>query len=254
MRVRPVRLASLQGDGCVVQVDQIDAAADHRAALARLRVCSTLIYRDGMVGRFRVCFHQFDHAGHGEGWIHQAPLTVRIVDLATGRTTMTMQTAADVLGIEFDDSGRYFALLRQASVVELWQRDLSRRELRPPHSLADSTSTPWHAALLDGDGHYIIAANNSVRIYKIGQQAPVDSYEFGHPASGDQQSQYLFISMSRDGRTVVYADQLGMGGALTLDSAPWERDLCRIIGYRDFTADEQASLPASTPAQQVCPR
>lgn len=179
---------------------------------------------------------------------------VRIVDLTTSRTTTTVETtAADILGIQFDSSGRYFALLRQASVVELWQRDPLRRELGPLHSLTDITSTPWYASFLDGNGHYVIAANNSIRIYQIGMQAPVDSYEFGHPNGSRQDNPYSFINLSRDGRTVLYAGENGIGGPLSLDPAAWERDLCRIIGYRSFTPDERASLPVDIPAQQVCP-
>ncbi|HKR49631.1 MAG TPA: trypsin-like peptidase domain-containing protein [Pseudonocardiaceae bacterium] len=175
---------------------------------------------------------------------------VRVVDLTTGRTATTVDTTAtDLIGIQFDSSGRYLALLRQASIVELWQRDPPRRELGPLHSL----SQPWYASFLDGNGRYIIAANNSIRIYQIGQQAPVDSYEFGPPDGSRQQSPYSFINVSRDGRTVIYAAENGIGGTLTLDPAAWERDLCRIIGHRQFTPDERASLPVRTLAQQVCP-
>jgi hypothetical protein len=178
---------------------------------------------------------------------------VRIVDVATGHTTTTLKTATDRISIQFDASGRYFALLRQAGVVELWQRDPLRRELGPLHSLYGITNQPFVAGFLDGNGRYLIAANDAIRIYQIGQQAPVDSYEFGHPDGSNQQSPYSFIDASKDGRTVLYADESGQGGPLALDPAAWERDLCRIIGNRDFTPDERASLPAPIPTQQVCP-
>jgi hypothetical protein len=119
--------------------------------------------------------------------------------------------------------------------------------------LTDISSTPWDAGFLDGNGRYVIAANNSIRIYQIGQQAPVDSYEFGHPNGSKQGSPFSFIDVSRDARTVIYTDENGIGGPLALDPAAWKRDLCRIIGYREFTPDEQTSLPARIPTQQVCP-
>jgi hypothetical protein len=113
-------------------------------------------------------------------------------------------------------------------------------ELGPLHGLTGITSTPWYAGFLDGKGHYVIAANDSIRVYQIGKQAPVDSYEFGHPDGTRQQSPYSFIDVSRGTRTVLYEGENGIGGPLTLDPATWERDLCRIIGYRNFTPDERA--------------
>ncbi|MFC0432257.1 trypsin-like peptidase domain-containing protein [Kutzneria buriramensis] len=183
---------------------------------------------------------------------------VRIVDLATGRTVTTVRTVADAGSLSFDPSGRYFALLRQSSILELWQRDPPLRELGPLHSVSDASRSPAVGGFLDGNGHYLVAANDAIRIYQIGQQAPMDSYEFGHPDGSQQQNPYVFRDFSPDGTTVVYAEGDGIGGAgiggpLTLDPAVWERDLCRIIGYRTFTADEQASLPATIPTQKVCP-
>ncbi|MEV6726581.1 hypothetical protein AB0M94_37305 [Streptomyces xanthochromogenes] len=32
-------------------------------------------------------------------------------------------TTEDVLAIQFDRSGRHFALMRRGSIIELWQRD-----------------------------------------------------------------------------------------------------------------------------------
>ncbi|SDY85250.1 hypothetical protein SAMN05421504_107183 [Amycolatopsis xylanica] len=177
---------------------------------------------------------------------------VRIVDLITGRTTTTVETTPDLISIQFDAGGRYFALLRQASVVELWRRDPSRRELGPFHSLTGINSTPWVARFLGGDGRFVIAANNSIRIHQIGSQAPVDSYEFGHPNGSGQGSPYYFIDLSSDGKTVLYADDKGIGGTLSLDPASWMPKLCGAIGYRDFTPDERAALPASAPPGHLC--
>ncbi|GAB2795088.1 nSTAND1 domain-containing NTPase [Amycolatopsis magusensis] len=178
---------------------------------------------------------------------------VRAVDLSTGHTTATMNVTDDALALQFDRSGRYFALMRQGSVVELWQRDPPARMLGSLPSLSDITGRRWWAGFLDGDGHYMIAANNSIRVYRIGEKAPAESYEFGRPDGARQQSPYTFVNVSKDGRTVLYAGEDGMGGALALDPAAWARDLCRILGHRDLTPEEEVSLPAPVPARQVCP-
>ncbi|MFD8493165.1 hypothetical protein [Amycolatopsis sp. NPDC059657] len=177
---------------------------------------------------------------------------VRIVDLTTGRTETTIETTPDIIGIQFDSSGRYLGLLRQASVVELWRRDPPRRELGPFHSLTGITSAPWVARFVDGEGQYVIAANNSIRIYRIGEPAPVDTYEFGHPNGSKRENPYNFIDLSSNGKTLLYTDEKGIGGTLSLDPARWVRELCGVIGYRDFTPDERAALPAFVPARQIC--
>ncbi|WP_370947512.1 hypothetical protein AB5J62_08105 [Amycolatopsis sp. cg5] len=177
---------------------------------------------------------------------------VRIVDVTTGRTTTTVQTVPDVLAVNFDSSGRYFALLRKGAVVELWRRDPPRRELGPLRSLTGITSSPWYAAFVDGEGHYLIAANNSIHVYQVGVQAPVDTYEFGHPNGSTQDNPYSFINAAKDGKTVLYADEKGIGGPLKLDPAKWVRELCGVIGHRDFTPDERAALPAPVSLRPVC--
>lgn len=177
--------------------------------------------------------------------------TIRIVDLTTGRVTGTV-TAADHLGVQFDRDGRAFALLRQGSVVELWRRDPPRRDIGPLYSLTDIGGTPWYAGFMP-DGRYLIAANNAVRIYEIGTPTPVDSYEFGRPDGSRQTTPYSFISASRDGSTVLYADEDGVGGPLALDPAVWQRGLCEAIGHRGFTDAERATLPVPAPTRPVCP-
>nr|WP_262986004.1 serine protease [Streptomyces sp. CBMA123] len=176
---------------------------------------------------------------------------VRIVDITTGTVTDTVRTSEDVLSIQFDPSGRYFALMRRGSIVELWRRDPLRRELGPLQSVAEDLVTPFVASFLDGDGHFLLAANNAVRTYQVGERVPQDSYEFGKPP-GRTDSSYQFMDVSRDGRTVIYARSSGAGGPLTLDPQVWRSELCQIIGYRTFTADERAGLPAGLPAQPPC--
>ncbi|MFD7169012.1 WD40 repeat domain-containing protein [Streptomyces violascens] len=189
---------------------------------------------------------------------------IRVVDLTTGRITTSFKTTTDAIAIQFDDSGRYFALLRSGSVVELWRRSPLGKELGPLRSLTnhirsplasvspDTTSGRFVAEFLDSDGHFLIAANNTIQIYQVGKHAYVDSYDFGHPAGSSTDKPYTFLSTSSDGKAVLYSDPAGVSRVLRLDPAQWERDLCRITGYRTFTADERSSLPLPIPSQPVC--
>ena len=185
--------------------------------------------------------------------VYHGDPTVRIVDLSTRHTVATVRTAADATGIDFDPSGHYFALLRQSGIIELWERDPLRKDVGPLHSVGDADQTLWRGAFLDDSGHFMIAANDAVRIYQIGQQTPPDSYEFGHPDGSQAQNPYSFMDITKNGSTVLYTDANGSTTPLALDPAGWQRDLCRTIGNRAFTSEEQASLPAPVRSQPICP-
>jgi hypothetical protein len=178
---------------------------------------------------------------------------IRVVDLHTGRTTTTLKTVSDALVILFDPSGRYFVLLRQSTVLELWRRDPLRREIGPLRSLSGIAGTPIVARFVNSDGRFVVAANNAIRVYQIGQKAPVESYDFGLPDGSHELHPYAFLDIANGGRTVLYGiDNQTANRPLTLDPSTWERQLCAVIGYRNFTADERDSLPANIPSQQVC--
>ncbi|WP_329096591.1 WD40 repeat domain-containing protein [Streptomyces sp. NBC_01439] len=185
--------------------------------------------------------------------------SVRIVDITTGTVTETVRTTEDVLAVQFDPSGRYFGLMRRGSIVELWRRHPLRKQIGPLRSTAEDSATPTVTQFLDGDGHFLIAANNAVRTYGIEERAVLESYEFGLPPSETSSSSslfpprpYAFMDMSKDARAVIYADPAGPGGVLPLDPRAWQRDLCKAIGNRTFTAEERRSLPVRVPAQPVC--
>ncbi|WP_405789742.1 trypsin-like peptidase domain-containing protein [Streptomyces sp. NBC_01367] len=185
--------------------------------------------------------------------------SVRIVDITTGTVTETVRTTEDVLAVQFDPSGRYLGLMRRGSIVELWRRHPLRKEIGPLRSTAEDSATPTVTQFLDGDGHFLIAANNAVRTYGIEERAVLESYEFGQPPSETSSSSslfsprpYAFMDMSKDARTVIYADPAGPGGVLPLDPRAWQRDLCKAIGNRTFTAEERRSLPVRVPEQPVC--
>ncbi|ACU37036.1 S1 family peptidase [Actinosynnema mirum] len=180
--------------------------------------------------------------------------TAHVIELATGRTTGTVEVPPYTYGLQFDPSGRYFAVLRTGTAVELWRRDPHRRELGIGSSLSSGNAAGWRAGFLDDEGRYLVAANNAVRVYRIGDKAPVDSYEFAFPDSGN----HHFVDVSADGGTVLYQEvgafggPGGPGGALALDPVAWQRDLCRVIGDRAFTEDERDALPPGVDSLRVC--
>ncbi|UGQ11775.1 protein kinase [Yinghuangia sp. ASG 101] len=185
--------------------------------------------------------------------IHGDP-AIRIVDLATGRTAMSVDTGVtDAISVQFDPSGRYFALLRQGAVLELWRRDPLRKELGPLPGIAPTATSTWIAQFIDDEGHYMVGANDAVRIYEVGRQTYTDSYDFGMPDNSTDQDPFSFVSASKDGGVLSYSAPNGMGATLVLDPDAWHDDLCGIIGNRSFTADERDSLPVRIPTQPICP-
>ncbi|MEV7831658.1 serine protease [Streptomyces subrutilus] len=177
---------------------------------------------------------------------------VRIVDITTGAVVESVRTTEDVLAVQFDPSLRFFGLMRRGGIVELWRRDPLRKELGPLRSTAEDLSTPTVTRFLDGDGRFLIAANNAVRTYRVGERAPLVSYEFGEPPSDSYKRTFSFLDASKDGKTVIYADPSGPGGPLPLDPRAWQRDLCKVLGNRKFTDDERSSLPVRVPTRPVC--
>jgi hypothetical protein len=183
---------------------------------------------------------------------------VHIVDIRTGGTTSTLKTTNDATAIDFDGTGRYFGLMRHGGLVELWRRDPLRRELGPLRSASDASGKPYAAGFLDDNGHYLLAANDAVRIYQVGSRAYLDSYDFGQPPGNlfslfpEGAPYYSFFDVAAKGKVVLYTDVTGLGGPLVLDPALWQRKLCAIIGNRTFTAEERDSLPVRVPAGPVC--
>ncbi|WP_159050524.1 nSTAND1 domain-containing NTPase [Streptomyces cellostaticus] len=181
--------------------------------------------------------------------------TVHVVDLTTGRTTATVKVSTDTTGVQFDPSGRYVGILRSGTILELWRRDPWHRELGPLRSIAEDDRKPFVTSFLDGKGHFVLAANSSVRVYEIGTRAPVESYDFGRVPSSSVLGAggYVFRDLTPDGKTVIFQNSDNRGGSLRLDPARWQRGLCEAIGDQGFTADERAGLPVRIPSQPVCP-
>ncbi|GHJ39785.1 serine protease [Streptomyces sp. TS71-3] len=176
---------------------------------------------------------------------------VHVLDLTSGHTTAGMRLGSDTHGVQFDPGGHHLVVLRSGGTLELWRRDPLRREL-PALTSVEDDSDSYVAHFVDDQGRFLLAAQNAVRIYRVGQGAYEDSYEFGTSSGTPNGPGYTFLSASGNGKSVIYAGAGGAGGPLPLDPALWQRALCRAIGFREFTAEERRGLPVHVPAQPVC--
>ncbi|MFJ7948887.1 trypsin-like peptidase domain-containing protein [Streptomyces sp. NPDC096354] len=178
---------------------------------------------------------------------------IHVVDITTGRTTETVKTGDDILATQFDPTGTYFAILRRGSVLELWRRgDPPRKEIGPLRSIAESASTPFAAGFLEGGSRYLVAANNAVRVYRIGEPGYETFYSFTGPRDSALDGQHSFMGASADGTTVLHIGPDGIGGALHLAPDRWYRELCAIIGDRELTPGEVDLLPADPRTRKPC--
>ncbi|MFI8185892.1 trypsin-like peptidase domain-containing protein [Actinacidiphila glaucinigra] len=179
---------------------------------------------------------------------------IQIVDITTGRTTETIKTGDDILATQFDTTGTYFAILRRGSVLELWRRgDPPHKEIGPLRSIAESASTPFAAGFLEGRGRYLVAANNAVRVYRIGEPGYETFYSFTGPHDSALDGQHSFMGASADGSTVLHIGPDGSGGPLHLSPDRWYRELCAIIGARELTPSEVDLFPADPRTRKPCP-
>ncbi|MFC7978914.1 trypsin-like peptidase domain-containing protein [Streptomyces cinereoruber] len=178
---------------------------------------------------------------------------IHIVDTTTGRVIETVKTGDDILAAQFDADGKYFAILRRGQVFELWRRGAPpRKEIGPLRSLTESSSVPYMARFVEGGDRYLIAANNAVRVYRIGEPGYETSYTFTGPRGSALDGQHAFMDASRDGSTVIHIGPKGSGGPLHLDPGRWRRELCDIIGDRELSPDEVAVLPVEPKTRTPC--
>ncbi|MFD7584017.1 trypsin-like peptidase domain-containing protein [Kitasatospora sp. NPDC059811] len=185
--------------------------------------------------------------------VHDDPV-IRVVDIGTGHTVTSLNPGiTDLIAARFDESGRYLAVLRRNSVIELWRLDPLQREIGP----LPTTSTPGQNAAItrfvDTQGHFMIAANNSIRIYQVGGQPSVDSYDFRNVTDNSLQEPLTFLDATNDGKTFLIRTENDYVHRIVLDPDAWQRSLCRIINYRSFTTDERRTLPVRVPDGPLCP-
>ncbi|MDQ3790954.1 MAG: hypothetical protein M3422_27435 [Actinomycetota bacterium] len=174
---------------------------------------------------------------------------ISVVDLASGRVIETIDTP-DTIGVQFDPSGRYMALLRSGSILELWRLDPLTREIGPLPSIVDSSKVPFVAKFAGDDGRFLLGTRNTLSVYGIEEGGLVDSYQFGDPATDEGNGAFMGVTKSLN--QVIRIDPSGSGGPMSLDPEEWRKHLCKIIGGRDFTDEELAALPGDLERGQIC--
>jgi hypothetical protein len=60
------------------------------------------------------------------------------------------------------------------------------------------------------------------------------------------------MDVTRSLNQVIRIDPSGSGGPMSLDPAEWKKHLCEIIGGRDFTDEEIATLPGDIERGKIC--
>jgi hypothetical protein len=172
-----------------------------------------------------------------------------VVDLASGRVVETIDTP-DTVAVQFDPSGSYMALLRSGSILELWRLDPLKREIGPLPSIVESSRVPFVAGFSEDNGRYLLGTRNTLSVYGIEEGGLVDSYQFGDPTTNEGNG--AFMDMNKSLSQVIRIDSSGSGGPMSLDPEEWKKHLCKIIGGRDFTDEELATLPGDLERGQIC--
>ncbi|MGW2918426.1 nSTAND1 domain-containing NTPase [Streptomyces angustmyceticus] len=177
---------------------------------------------------------------------------VHIVNMVTGREIKVFDTGSDAASVKFDSTGKYLAILRRGGNVELWQSSPLRRKLGP--FLAREGEEQEFVAQFLPDGKFLMASRTSLHVYDVAEGRSKDAYTFGVPG-GHYSTGYSYIDTSVDGKTVLFrSDDVNEAGNRTirLDAGMWHRQLCRMIGYREFTDEERQSLGAPVPEEAIC--
>lgn len=177
---------------------------------------------------------------------------LRVVDITTGKVTDRVRTEDDTLSVQFSADGAYFAVLRRDTGLEVRRRGVpSHRVLGPLSTLGEVGANVRYRAVFLDDGRYLVASDNAVRTYRLGERGYEDSYVLGAPVTVSDR--YYFLDVSGDGKTVVHGAFEEPGTVLVLDPEVWSRELCRVIGHRAFTAEEREGLPAESKSRRPCP-
>ncbi|MFJ9179302.1 trypsin-like peptidase domain-containing protein [Streptomyces sp. NPDC102360] len=172
----------------------------------------------------------------------------RVVELATGRTRARLDTGTDTNRLAFGADGRYFALLRRGSAVELWQRD-PLRKVRGGLGLGEGVEE--YALAFPDSTSFVLASRSTVRTYRFGD--PAQEKDVVNLGLTSKSVPYRFPSLSGDGRTALVDDDNGRASPVRLDPVVWRTTLCAVIGHREPTGDQRAGLPAALPDEPLCP-
>lgn len=174
---------------------------------------------------------------------------VTVVDLTSGRVTDTIRTP-DTIGVQFDPSGRYMALLRSGSILELWRLHPLSKVIGPLPSITESEEVPYVAGFTGENGRYYLGTRNTLNVYGINEGGLVDSYEFADPAVDEGNG--AFMDVTKNLSWAIRIDSSGEGSPLSLDPTAWREQLCKILAGRDFTDQELSQLPGNLRRGQIC--
>ncbi|MEU7154964.1 nSTAND1 domain-containing NTPase [Streptomyces chrestomyceticus] len=180
---------------------------------------------------------------------------ISVVDLRKGGVVARYATGADTIAVRFDPSGRHLGVMRVGSVIELWNRSPLRKELGP---LPVDTRDGGHIGFLDGEGRFLHSYGNKVQIYRVGSRTYEASWDLGveeeSVSAYDNGSAYRrYLDASGDGKTLMFItpgkDDLQV---VSLRPEMWRQKLCDVVANREFTREEQDSLPTSLPTAPLC--
>jgi hypothetical protein len=177
---------------------------------------------------------------------------IHILDLRTGRDVARLNTGADTIAVDFDLRSPYFGLLRKGGIIELWRRTPLRKELDLPPLTSTDYPQPYVFRFLDAPGRFLLAANNTVRVYQVDAHKVQQSYSLGTPVTLTGAVTYQFFDASGDAGVIAYGTRKDAVQTLSLRPADWRAELCHLIGRREFTAGERAVLPVPVPPGDNC--
>ncbi|WP_335980157.1 nSTAND1 domain-containing NTPase [Streptomyces sp. CA2R106] len=178
-----------------------------------------------------------------------------VVDLGNGHIVQRLHIGTGATGASFDTSGRYLVVLRTGGGLELWTTNPLTRRVGPLPSFDKDVS--WIGGFIDDGGHYLLAAQNHLRLYDISKGTFTSSDDLGsYDPSTTLRSDnpYGFLSSSKG--KLLYAQEFGPNAIMlhTLQPDPkvWAAALCAVTGDRRLSNSEQIGLPAHMPTGDPC--
>ncbi|RLV04435.1 hypothetical protein CTZ27_10780 [Streptomyces griseocarneus] len=181
---------------------------------------------------------------------------ITVVDLRNGRVSARYALGPDTVAVTVDPGGRYAAVLRQGSTVELWSLRPLRKELGPLPltGMPGDKNDLGISGFLDDQGRYLYSYGNKVRIYRIGEQSYEASWDLGEEfGTSSYDIRRKPIGFSGDGHTLLFttADNEDIQ-PFPLSTGAWRRALCDVIGNDEFSRGERDILPSHLPDGPLC--
>ncbi|MGI5468737.1 hypothetical protein [Streptomyces sp. CA-132043] len=177
--------------------------------------------------------------------------TFHVIDLRTGREDkkLSYRLGRDAATAFLDAGGGHAAVLTRGSLVELWSvrpgGGTSKRLMGPIGPVGEPAGGDFASDFLGDSSRFFLAEGDSARIYEPGGGKYEDSYDFGAPQA--------FLGVADGGKALLREDRSTAGvDLIRLDPALWRKELCALMGHRDFTPTERSGLPGELPAEGVC--